>query len=83
MMPEWGEGPEQPDEADEERRGTAERFRNNDISLAKLWTYFYGIGGGIDEMSLDAYLHDALDLPAAQVALIALAMTELAEGDPT
>jgi hypothetical protein len=50
---------------------------------AKLWTYFYGIGGGIDEMSLDAYLHEALDLPAAQVALIALAMTELAEGDST
>lgn len=82
MFPEWAEGPEQPDEAAAERRGAAERFRNTDIPLAKLWTYYYGIGGGIDEMSLDAYLHEALDIPAAQVALIATAMTELTEGDP-
>jgi hypothetical protein len=42
---------------------------------------YYGLGGGIDEMSLDAYLHEALDIPAGQVALIAMAMTELMEGE--
>ena len=35
----------------------------------------------MDEMSLDAYLHEALDIPAAQVTLIAMAMTELMEGE--
>jgi hypothetical protein len=43
--------------------------------------YSYGLGGGIDEMSPDAYLHEALDTPSGQVALIATAMTELLEGE--
>jgi hypothetical protein len=74
------EGPEQPDRT-EELRDTAERFRRTDLPLAKLWTYYYGLGGGIDEMSLDAYLHEALDIPAGQAALVAMAMTELMEGE--
>jgi hypothetical protein len=81
MYTEGGEGSEQRDRAAEERRGTAERFRKTDLPLAKLWTYYYGIGGGIDEVSMDAYLHEALDIPAAQVALIATAITELTEDD--
>jgi len=81
MHTDGSEGQEQPNRAAEERRGTAERFRNTDLPLAKLWTYYYGLGGGIDEMSLDAYLHEALDIPASQVALIATAITELTEDD--
>jgi hypothetical protein len=81
MYPHGTEGPERADRAAEERRGTAERFRKTDLPLGKLWTYYYGLGGGIDEMSLDAYLHEALDIPAGQVALIAMAMTELIEGE--
>jgi hypothetical protein len=81
MNPFGTEGPEPADRAAEERRGTAERFRKTDLPLARLWTYYYGLGGGIDEMSLDAYLHEALDIPAGQVALIAMAMTELMEGE--
>ena len=67
--------------AEEKRRGAAQRFRDTDLPLQKLWTYYYGIGGDIDEVSLDAYLHEALDIPAAQVELIAAAMTEMTEGD--
>jgi hypothetical protein len=81
MNPFETEGPEPADRAAAERRGTAERFRKTDLPLAQLWTYYYGLGGGIDEMSLDAYLHEALDIPAGQVALIAMAMTELMEGE--
>ncbi|MCU1569211.1 MAG: hypothetical protein JWQ56_4148 [Pseudarthrobacter sp.] len=80
MYPHGAEGPEEPDLA-EELRSTAERFRKTDLPLAKLWTYYYGLGGGMDEMSLDAYLHEALDIPAGQVVLIAMAMTELMEGE--
>lgn len=46
-------------------------------ALEKLWIYYYGIGGDLDEVSLDAYLHDALDIPAAQVHLIDTAMMEM------
>ena len=81
MHPLGADGPEQPDRAAEERRGTARRFRGTDLPLDKLWIYYYGIGGDIDEVSLDAYLHEALDIPAAQVNLIATAMTEMTEED--
>ncbi|WP_258803448.1 hypothetical protein [Pseudarthrobacter sp. NS4] len=74
-------GPEQLDEAAEQRRGAAQRFRETELPLVKLWTYYYGIGGDIDEVSLDAYLNEALDLPAAQVGLITTAMMEMTEGD--
>jgi len=75
------DGSEQPDWLAEQGKGAAQRFRETDLSLNKLWAYYYGIGGDIDEMSLDAYLHDALDIPPAQVGLIATAMTEMADGD--
>jgi hypothetical protein len=80
MYSHGAEGPEERDRA-EELRDTAERFRKTELPLAKLWTYYFGLGGGIDEMSLDAYLHEALDIPAGQIALIAMAMTELMEGE--
>jgi hypothetical protein len=53
-----------------------------DVPLAKVWTYYFGLGGEIDEMSLDAYLHEALDIPAGQAALVAMAITELTEEGP-
>ncbi|TNB69988.1 hypothetical protein FHJ30_16890 [Arthrobacter sp. BB-1] len=81
MYPLGAEGPEKPDLAAEQRRGVAQRFRDTDLPLGKLWTYYYGIGGDLDEMSLDAFLHEALDIPASQAGLIATAMTELTEGD--
>jgi hypothetical protein len=81
MYPYGADGPEQPDWAGEECNGTAQRFRDADLALDKLWIYYYGIGGDIDEVSLDAYLHDALDIPASQVSLIATAMTEMSEGE--
>jgi hypothetical protein len=76
------EGPDWPGWAVEERRGAAQHFQNADLPLAKLWCYYYGMGGEIDEMSLDAYLNEALEIPAAQMSLIFMAMAELAEGDP-
>jgi hypothetical protein len=81
MYPYGADGPEQPGWAGEEPKGTARRFRDADLALDELWIYYYGIGGDIDEVSLDAYLHDALDIPAAQVSLIATAMAEMMEGE--
>ncbi|MHC6594183.1 hypothetical protein [Arthrobacter sp. C152] len=81
MTADWTSGPDQQLAADAERRGAAQRFQNAPFPLTKLWTYYYGIGGDVDELSLDAYLHEALHLPAAQVGLITTAMAELAGGD--
>lgn len=81
MFPYEAGGSGQPDGSAHHSKGAAQRFREADLPLEKLWMYYYGIGGDIDEMSLDAFLHDALDIPAAQVELISAAMTEMAEGD--
>ena len=81
MTADWTGGPDKQLAADEERRGAAKRFRDADVPLIKLWAYYYGIGGNVDELSLDAYLHEALRLPPAQVGLIDTAMKELAGGE--
>lgn len=73
-------GPDRLLEADEQRRAVAQPFRDGKLPLIKLWPYYYGLGGDADEMSLDAYLNEALHLPAAQVGLIATAMRELSAG---
>ncbi|TQJ38452.1 hypothetical protein FBY33_0449 [Arthrobacter sp. SLBN-112] len=81
MNAEWTWGPDQLIEADEQRHGAARRFQDTGVPLLKLWTYYYGIGGDVDELSLDAYLNEALHLPAAQVGLVNTAMTELTSDD--
>lgn len=81
MNADWTGGPDQLLEADAQRREAAQRFRDSQVPLIKLWTYYYGLGGDADEMSLDAYLNEALHLPAAQVGLVTTAMTELTENE--
>ncbi|MEE9096345.1 hypothetical protein [Pseudarthrobacter phenanthrenivorans] len=75
-------GRDQPLGADEQRKDVARRFRAAQVPMIRLWTYYYGLGGDADEMSLDAYLNEALHLPVAQAGLIATALRELsADGD--
>ncbi|QDG89692.1 hypothetical protein [Pseudarthrobacter sp. NIBRBAC000502770] len=81
MNADWTGGPDKLLEADQQRKDVARRFRNTQVPMIKLWTYYYGLGGDADEMSLDAYLNEALHLPAAQVGLIATAMRELSEDE--
>lgn len=84
MCPDSNQEPSRPDGKVKQRRGAAQCFRDIDLPLARVWTYYFGIGGGMDEVSLDAYLHEALDIPSAQMDLVATALTELTrpmEGD--
>ncbi|MDP9985400.1 hypothetical protein LFT44_17460 [Arthrobacter sp. FW306-05-C] len=81
MNADWTGGPDNLLEADEQRRAVAQRFHQGEVPLVKLWTYYFGLGGDADEMSLDAYLNEALHLPAAQVGLITTAMTELSANE--
>lgn len=78
MKADWTGGPEQLQEADKQRRDAAQLFQETQVPLITLWTYYYGIGGDVDEVCMDAYLNEALHLPPAQVALIATAMREIA-----
>jgi hypothetical protein len=48
-----------------------------DIDRAQLWLYYFGIGGDVSELELDAYLHHALTLPRLQRDLLAQAANEI------
>ena len=58
------------------------QFHARGTTLTRLWTYYWGIGGDLDEIALDAYLHGLGDLPPGQISLLALAIREIPAGDP-
>ncbi|WP_344122621.1 hypothetical protein [Kocuria aegyptia] len=47
------------------------------IDRARLWLYYFGIGGEVSEFEVDAYLHQSLTLPALQRDLLAQAANEI------
>jgi hypothetical protein len=47
------------------------------ISQYQLWWYYYGLGGDVGEMEVNAYLHQALHLPRLQRSLLDHASHEL------
>jgi hypothetical protein len=70
-----------PGEEADQRNYAATRYRNRNINLMGLWTYYYGIGGNADELVLDAYLHEMMELPPLQMDLVHTAIEEItAEG---
>ncbi len=48
-----------------------------DIDRGRLHLYHYGIGGAVNELEVDAYLHHALSLPRLQRDLLAVAANEI------
>lgn len=64
----------------QQRREAAQWYRASDTAFGPLWTYFYSVGGDVDEFSLDAYLHEVSGLPASQARLLAVAMAEIDSG---
>ncbi len=71
----WGE--RENDGKYDQRRQAADRFRNGNVSLNSLWTYYFGIGGDADELVLDAYLNGLLVLAPGQMELVDTAFREL------
>ncbi|WP_442543329.1 hypothetical protein ACSBOX_16020 [Arthrobacter sp. KN11-1C] len=67
-LPEW---------ASAQRRIAAKWYLEGNTGLAGVWTYFFGLGGDVDEVAIDAYLHELGELPPSQMNLLALAMQEL------
>jgi hypothetical protein len=63
MIHDGASGQQQPDFGPAPRDAAVAQFRQADLTLPELWTYYYGIGGNADEVVLDAYLNDMLELP--------------------
>lgn len=59
------------------RAFVAAQLASAQVSVPELWIYYYGIGGNVDEVDLDAYLNGMVDLPAIQVSLIHTAISEM------
>jgi hypothetical protein len=70
-------GIQQPGDEADPRSFAAARYRNGNINLTGLWTYYCGIGGSADEVALDAYLHEMMVLPRLQKDLIHAAIMEI------
>lgn len=66
-----------PGEEADPRSFAAARYRNGKISLMGLWTYYYGLGGNADELVLDAYLNEMMELPPLQMDLVHTAIEEI------
>lgn len=59
------------------RKFAAAQFQRANLTLPELWTYYYGIGGSADELVLDAYLNEMVELPPLQVDLLHTAIREI------
>jgi len=53
------------------------------IELRALWMHYFRLGGVVNHVEVDAYLHQALKLPAMQRDLLVQALAELADGHRT
>lgn len=75
-------GIRQSGEGADPRKLAATRYRNGNVNLTGLWTYYCGIGGNADELVLDAYLHEMMELPRLQMDLIHTAIKEITADGP-
>ena len=81
MIHDGASGQQQPDFGPAPRDAAVAQFRQADLTLPELWTYYYGIGGNADEVVLDAYLNDMLELPPLQATLLHTAIQEMLAED--
>lgn len=47
------------------------------IYQGRLWLYYFGLGGNVSDLEVDAYLHHSLTLPRLERDLLALAANEI------
>jgi hypothetical protein len=59
------------------RKFAAAQFQRANLTVPELWTYYCGIGGTADEVVLDAYLNEMVELPPLQVDLLHTAIKEI------
>jgi hypothetical protein len=64
----------------EQAKGLHAALEAAGVNLGQLWRHYFRIGGDVGAMEVEAYLHQALLLPALQRDLLAHACNELADG---
>jgi hypothetical protein len=82
MTNDGGLGTPQPAFEAGRRKVAAAQFQKGNISLPGLWTYYCGIGGNVDQLVLDAYLHELTELAPLQMDLIQAAIKEITADGP-
>ncbi|RJT75406.1 hypothetical protein D6T63_17815 [Arthrobacter cheniae] len=66
------------DDSDEALRALiTDVMKQGYISTHGLWVYYFTIGGDIDEVEVDAYLHGLMPLPVLDEDLLAVAVAEM------
>lgn len=58
---------------------THDAMKHSEISLSAVWNHFINMGGGVEEIELDAYLHGMMPLPLGDRDCVAQAVNELLE----
>jgi len=77
MIIDGAPGNQQPAFEPDPRRLAAAQFQRANLTVPELWTYYCGIGGSADELVLDAYLNEMMELPPLQVDLLHTAIKEI------
>lgn len=54
--------------AAQQARQAHQTITQADITLARLWWHYLSLGGDTGQLEVEAYLHQALDLPAPSVS---------------
>ncbi|MCM3687316.1 hypothetical protein [Kocuria rosea] len=63
----------------EQARGLARALDAADLAVGALWLHYFRLGGEVQEVEIDAYLHHALRLPRLERDLLAHAANELVD----
>lgn len=58
---------------------THDAMKHSEISLSAVWNHFINMGGAVEEMELDAYLHGMMPLPLGDRDCVTQAVNELLE----
>jgi hypothetical protein len=70
--------PESEGDVDEARRACiVDAMEQAHTTTHELWSYYFSIGGDVDELEVDAYLHGFMPLPVMDRELLAFAMAEM------
>lgn len=52
------------------------------LNLSEVWFHYFGLGGNVGQLEVEAYLHHALPLPGLERDILAHAVNELIDHRP-
>ena len=67
---------------DDQRRLTLQAMTASELTVHKVWLYYFGLCGTTDKYEVDAYLHGLIHVPTHDRDLITIAVNELIDETP-